>query len=289
MKRVLEVKSAFLLIVASILMINLACGITGTPSVPPNQVETIVAGTLQALAPLVSPTAPATATVPVPTPTLTAIPNASPTSTDRPRQPAAAQIRFPAGATTGVVEGTIQASQKLSYSLRAAAGQPMIAIVNSVNNDVTMSIYGQDGTVLLPASQQRTIWQGQLPATQNYYIELTGGAGAEPFALSINIPARIEFAQGTDSARLSGRTVAGYSVSYVLYALGGQTLEATINTSPNDAALTIWGFTDGQPYARAQNGVTDFSMELPATQDYIIDVVPQGGRVIDFTLIVSVN
>jgi hypothetical protein len=74
-----------------------------------------------------------------------------------------------------------------------------------------------------------------------------------------------------------------------LRASAGQTLEVMINTSPNDAALTIWGFTDGQPYARAQNGVTTFSMELPSMQDYIIDVVPQGGRVLDYTLTVNVK
>jgi hypothetical protein len=55
------------------------------------------------------------------------------------------------------------------------------------------------------------------------------------------------------------------------------------------AALTIWGFTDGQPYARAQNGVTDFNMTLPATQDYIIEVVPQGGNVVNYQVTIKIQ
>lgn len=275
--------------VSSIFIISLACGVIGPPAEPPNQVETIVAGTLQALTSVVSPTVSFTATSQATAPTNTFLPVASPAATSQPPQADGAQILFPSGATTGVVEGTIQANQQLHYYLRASQGQPMIAMVNSTNNDVTMFINAQDGILLLPASQKQTIWQGTLPGTQNYYITLTGGASAQPFTLSVNIPARIEFDPGTNSSRLSGRTVNGYAVTYVLRASAGQTLEATINTSPNDAALTIWGFTDGQPYARAQNGVTNFSMELPSTQDYIIDVVPQGGRILDYTLTVSVQ
>jgi hypothetical protein len=288
MKKTLETRGV-LLTVSSILLISLACGVIGTPAEPPNQVETIVAGTLQALTQPVSPTVSFTTTPQAIAPTNTLQPVASPTSTSQLSQDEGAQILFTAGATTGVVEGTIQANQKLHYYLRASQGQPMITIVNSTNNDVTMSIHGHDGTLLLPASQRQTIWQGTLSGTQNYYFTLNGGASAQTFTLSVNIPARIEFDPGTNSSRLSGRTVNGYAVTYVLRASAGQTLEATINTSPNDAALTIWGFTDGQPYARAQNGVTNFSMELPSTQDYIIDVVPQGGRIIDYILTVSVK
>ncbi|RPJ24708.1 MAG: hypothetical protein EHM33_16960 [Chloroflexi bacterium] len=76
---------------------------------------------------------------------------------------------------------------------------------------------------------------------------------------------------------------------YVAYAFGGQQMDVTVDTAPEVAALTIWGFRDGQPYARAQNGVTDFSLSLPATQAYIIEVVPQGGSVVDYELKVRIQ
>jgi hypothetical protein len=294
MKKILRVKSILFLAASSIVLLTLGCGVVAAPTVAPNQVETIVAGTLQALTPLASATLSVTANTPTLAPTITTIPIISsplPTITSQPttQPPVGTQIVFPTGGTYGVVSGTIQANQNLDYYLKAAKGQPMIAILNSQNNDVAMSIRAQDGTVLLPAAQKSSLWQGTLPGTQNYYFQVIGGSGTENFTLSVNIPARIQFAAGQNSAVFNGRTVNGYAVSYVAYALGGQTLEATVNTSPDDAALTIWGFSDGQPYARAQNGVTNFSMKLPSTQDYIIDVMPQGGRVIDYSLTVKIQ
>jgi hypothetical protein len=287
MKKTLKLKALMILSISSISILILACGGIATPSAQPNQVETIVAGTLQTLTPPASPTIPATTIPPTLAPTNTSIPVSSPVPTIQP--PVGTQILFPTGATYGIVEGTIQASQNLAYYLKAAQGQPMIVIVNSPNNDVTMSIRAQNGTVLLPASQKGTLWQGALPGTQDYYFQVIGGASTEAFTLSVNIPARVQFASGADSAKLDGRTVNGYAVSYVAFALAGQILEVTVNTSPEDAALTIWGFSDGQPFARAQNGVTDFNMQLPSTQDYIIDVVPQGGRVIDYSLTIRIQ
>ena len=58
---------------------------------------------------------------------------------------------------------------------------------------------------------------------------------------------------------------------------------------PNAAALTIWGFSDGQPYIRSVVGSTTFNMKLPSTQDYIVDVVPQGGQEVNFTLAVEIK
>ena len=299
MRTILKSNTISVLAAISLFVVTLACGRASTPTAVPNQVETMVASTLQALTPLASPTAttlPIMSISPTVIPTFssnptsvppTSIPIASPLPTSQP--PVGTQIVFPTGATYGVVEGTIQAGQNLPYYLKAAKGQPMIVFVSSANNDVTMSITAQDGTVLLPASQKTSNWQGILPGTQTYYFKLTGGASTEIFHLSVDIPARIQFAAGQNSIVINGKTVNGFIVSYAAYALGGQTFEALLNTSPNDAALTIWGFSDGQPYVRAQAGVTDFSMQLPSTQDYIIDVVPQGGRVIDYSLTVKIH
>jgi hypothetical protein len=56
------------------------------------------------------------------------------------------------------------------------------------------------------------------------------------------------------------------------------------------AALTIYGLTDGSPYARAQNGITDFSMTLPSTQDYIIHVVPHtSSGLVNYKLTVKIQ
>jgi hypothetical protein len=42
--------------------------------------------------------------------------------------------------------------------------------------------------------------------------------------------------------------------------------------------LSFYGCQDGQPYLRYVVEQNTFSMVLPATEDYIIQVVPRGGE-----------
>ena len=37
---------------------------------------------------------------------------------------------------------------------------------------MTFVVFGQDGTILVPDSADATSWQGQLPATQDYFIDV---------------------------------------------------------------------------------------------------------------------
>ncbi|HEY5268754.1 MAG TPA: hypothetical protein VII97_00290 [Anaerolineales bacterium] len=61
-------------------------------------------------------------------------------------------------------------------------------------------------------------------------------------------------------------------------------------TAPSGtAALTVWSFIDGQLFIRSQLGETTFSMVLPCTQDYIVEVVPQGGQVVNYSTKVVVH
>ena len=56
-----------------------------------------------------------------------------------------------------------------------------------------------------------------------------------------------------------------------------------------DVALTIYGFTDGQPYVRAVTEQTSFSFKLPSTQDYIVEVVPKGGSVVSYFMTIQIQ
>lgn len=275
---------------AVLVFVTVACGgsVTSAPSV--DSISTVAAQTLQAVTSVSSPTQQSTATSqPSSTPSL-------PTSTSTPQPlvpttsnlPNAIRISFATGATYSVTQGTIQAGQTLYYVARASKGQPMIVMLNTPDQSANLSVFGADGNVLLAKSQQTTNWQGTLPTTQDYYFRITGG-NTQNFSLSVDIPARVQFSSGQDEVTISGQTVGGYNVSYVAYAFGGQQIEITINTSPDVAALTIWGFSDGQPYARAQNGVTNFKMTLPSTQDYIIEAVPQGGNVVNYEVKIKIQ
>lgn len=280
------------LVVTVILFATIACG-GSISSIPTASLfSTLAAQTQQAGTPLASPapgtaTPFASATLALPTSTSTSAPTAAAPVVAN--LPDATRINFAPGATNSVAQGTIQAGQARYYVVKAMKGQPMIVMLTTPDQSALLSVFGTDGVVFLSRAQQATNWQGTLPATQDYYFRVTGGTSTQNFTLNVNIPARILFESEQMETTLTGQTVGGYNVAYAAYAFAGQQMEVTIDTAPEVAALTIWGFSDGQPYARAQNGVTDFSMELPSTQDYIIEVVPQGGSVVDYQITVRIK
>lgn len=251
------------------------------PTTSPNEVATVVAATMEAIHAQASPISmPSTYE---PAITATSIASLLPPT---PILPAATRINFLTDATSGVVTGTILPGQSLFYVLNAAQGQPMIAMVDSYNHDVTMSVKTAGGTSLLNGGQNLNTL---LPVTEDYYFTIQGGASTENFTLTIETPARISFAIGKNNAIRTGKTSGGYVISYVLFAQQDQYMEVDLNGVAKDAALTIYGFSDGQPYIRSVTGATTFSKKLPSTQDYIIDIVPAAGKEVNYTLVVTVK
>jgi hypothetical protein len=57
-------------------------------------------------------------------------------------------------------------------------------------------------------------------------------------------------------------------------------MNINLTVQSGNAALTVWSFTDGKPYNRAQIRIKNFSKVLTSTQDNISEVVPMGGQVI---------
>jgi hypothetical protein len=271
-------------------LMAVACGGTAIPSTSPEAVSTIVAATLSAITPAASPTTPPpTAVLPTVPPPPSAVPPTVPVVAPTIVLPGATRINFLSGATSGVISAPIAAGQTLNYVLQALQGQPMLLNVDSLNHDVTLSLKTQGGTTMLGAAAHQSTWQGTLPQTEDYYVSVHGGASTENFTLSVTIPSRIKFAEGATQAKVSGKTVGGYNVIYTVFAIKGQQMTVDLSNLSGDAALTIYGFTDGQPYVRYVSEQTHFSFELPATQDYIIEVVPRAGSVVSFLMAVKIE
>ena len=223
-----------------------------------------------------------------PLPTLTPIP-ASPTP-----QPtatgisSASNIVMAAGTTAGVVQGTLLPGQTVAYSLGAGQSQPMILIVNSPNNDVSLGVFEPNGATLLNPASKFTRWQGLLPKTEIYTILLTGGTTAEDYTLTAKVAQLVNFATGTSSITLNGITTKGYVFSYALAAGAGQTMTASINVPSSLAYLDIFGLATGSLLSSAAKSTTWTGL-LPQTQDYVIEVIPNNGQVVNYSLTVSVG
>lgn len=281
---------SFCVAAITLLIATIGCAGSAIPSTSPDAISTIVAATLRAITPAASPTPPA--------PTVLA-PTVQPASSSVPPTQAvvapplllsdATRIVFLNGATTGVVSAPISAGQVQNYVLQAFQAQPMLVAVDSVDQDVTLSIKTQGGTSMLNAAARQTTWQGTLPQTEDYYLTVHAGATTENFTLTVTIPSRIKFAEGAISAKTSGKTVGGYNVTYTVFAIKDQKMTVDLTNFSGDAALTIYGFTDGQPYLRSVAERTSFTFKLPSTQDYIIEVVPRAGSVVNYLMSIQIQ
>jgi len=268
-----------LIILFSLVSLLTACGVfspsaqqpTSQPS--PFQTDTSIPSTETPL--------PATLTSIPPTPTLAQVGTIVPD---------AIRLDFVVGATSGSVSGNIRPGQVIKYLVGAAKSQPMMVSTSSYNNDVIFSVMGlTDGLTLLPASQKYTSWQTMLTLTQDYLITVYGGATVENYTLDVITPARVTFPSGAVTVTLNGSTPGGYVVSYIVYALQNQQLDLNLTAPSGNAVLSVYGFEDGQPYLRYVVESTTFSMKLPASQDYIIQVVPRAGQVAAYSLTINIK
>lgn len=214
--------------------------------------------------------------------------------TDKPSQPTdvpgAIRINYQKGATSAVVEGDIDSGQTIYYLLGASKTQPLIINLSSAKNDVTFAVYGKnDGKVYLDAASKVSSWQMMLAETQDYIIKIIPGSNLEHFSLNVSTPARINFDPGAITAIRNGTTAGGYTIAYVLRANANQLMELDLKAPANDAVLSVYGFQDGQPYLRYVAESTSFQLTLPATQDYIIQIVPYAGALADYSLQVTIK
>jgi hypothetical protein len=191
----------------------------------------------------------------------------------------ATRIRFQTGATSGVVSGQLGPRRAHDYVLRASAGQIMQVGLQS-NAGANILIWGADGTPLKRWTNQEQGWQGKLPKTQDYYVQVVALDQAVSYCLRVTVFARIQFARGATSATVSSpvqhcapqapEVVGGYA----LRAFAGQTMRVTLNSPNHNTYLTIVGangvsLTHGD-WSTVWEGV------LPTTQDYYLLPVSVG-------------
>ncbi len=199
-----------------------------------------------------------------------------------------ANIVMAPGTTASVVQGTIESGQVVTYKLEAKQSQPLILITNSINNDVTLGVYGPDGTVLLDPSYEWTRWQGLLPKAEVYKIQLTGGATTEEYNLTAKAAQPVDFAAGANSVTLKGSTMRGYLISYAVSANAGQTLTASLDVPSSAAYLDVFGLGSGVLLSSSEKD-SSWTGVLPQTGYYVVEVIPNNGEVVDFSLTLSIH
>lgn len=227
--------------------------------------------------------------LPSPLNTPTAILPTATTTVPTATVPSVTRVLFTAGATAAVEQGIVQPGHVINYVLGAQANQPMILLLSSTNQDVTLAVYEANGNVLLDPSKKYNTWYWRLPTTEDYTIRVIGGVNGENYTLTIKIASRINFTSGATSATVSGSTVNGYVISYAIYCKSGQTMTLTLTAPTSSASLDVFGLAYGQLLLKETAQATSWTGSLPADQDYIIEVVPNAGQVLAYSLTVKVK
>jgi hypothetical protein len=163
----------------------------------------------------------------------------------------------------------------------------MILIMESPHADVTLGVLEPNGTKLLDPANKWTRWQWLLPKTEVYTIQVIGGPTVENFTLTAKVAKLVSFASGATSITLSGSTINGYVVSYGFGCKAGQTMTVSLNVPSTTAYLDVFGIATGpllSPLAKANS----WTGVLPQTQMYVIEVIPNNGQVVNYSLTVTV-
>ncbi|MGE5141335.1 MAG: hypothetical protein ACM3JD_17850, partial [Rudaea sp.] len=198
-----------------------------------------------------------------------------------------ARITFAPGATQAFANGSLAAEQTQDYLIQINGGQTMILTLSSpVTGAAKVSVLGTTGPNpnVINANPDGWYWLGTLPVTQDYMIRVRAGAAPTTFSLNVVVPQRISFAPGTISASTPGTTSARRTVSYLLKANMHQMMTVTLLAPPGTAAITVYGLIDGTPLVRYVSGAMTWTGQLPATQDYVIEVVPAIDGTVNYTL-----
>ena len=241
------------------------------------------------------------APTPAPTavPTNTPVPSATPLPTATPDHPAvkpdAPRLDF-SKTTMFAGPGDIQPGDSVQVVFTAEAGRK-IKIQTTIDggSGAALSLWGADGSVLLPETPGITGWEGVIPTVQDYYLSLHNTSQTVvTYNQTVTLPpvtppaaTRIQFQPNTTGWYTPGEVLPNQPLRFVLGAMAGQTLNAAITTvPPNGAYLNVWA-ADGTVFTN-MSPAQEVSIALPAQQDYYVEIIPVLNQTVGYQLSVNI-
>jgi hypothetical protein len=195
--------------------------------------------------------------------------------------PVAERISFPSGGTSATRSGNLPAQGMQRYVLGLQAGQTMDVTTTASPGEVAVVVFGADGTVLQSPMGTLPSFNGSIPSTQDYIIDIKAGPAPTGYTMTVSVPPlaaptpgaqRVSFAPGGTSATRSGSLAAGGSARYVLALAAGKRFIVTTMGNPNPVAVSVFG-ADGNVLQSPMGTLPGFDGTIPSTQDYFVDVI----------------
>ena len=189
-----------------------------------------------------------------------------------------------AGGTNGNFEGKFEQYSRITYEIKLPANQYLEASISSATQKVAIEVEDPGGKLLITASQNLKSWQGYLPTNGNYHISIVSGNDPAKYYLQVIIPTRINIKSNGSSSSTDKLSPNGMS-NYILNAAKGQTMTIKVDSPENDIFLEVYGVSNGQQYLRQVMDKTSFVFNVPATQDYAINLISTRANAESYTAI----
>jgi ribosomal protein S11 len=199
------------------------------------------------------------------------------------------RIQFAAGATSATVNGQVSGDVFNGYVINAQANQRMrITLMSySLTNFVYITLISPGGSPLARAQAGAQSFDGILPESGDYTIQVSAPAGTTTTAYSLvvtvtnsapptNTTERFSFATGTNSALVYDQIDGSSLDTYLINASAGQRMQISLVSPGNNVYLTLVS-PGGSPLARAQNGAQGYDQALPESGDYQLQISAPAG------------
>lgn len=197
-------------------------------------------------------------------------------SANQPIQPVQV-LQFAPGKIATAVQGSLLDGQVQPYTLRAAQGQIMTATLTG--SEVTMNLTRSNREPINIAAAQTQNWVGQLPADDEYSIQVMGQGD---YALEVVITplsrpsqeqlGRINLAQGNNTTTVTGQIVPSQVRRYLLRAKQGQLLRLKLLEGQVKFRAIA---PTGEPIDHSTATQREWQGRLPKAGDYVIELTTQ--------------
>jgi hypothetical protein len=251
-------------------------------------------------------TRPTPTVTPTPTPTVSLTPTPSPTPTEPTEydQP----LTLSPGESVRV-EGRLRPNDTINYVISGEEGQTLAADVDG--EGVLLTVFAADREPLSDNAIRVQSWQGPLDYTGEYYIQVRPVQGLSTesnYSLNLNLDEapepeppspspepdqspeptideeEVRFPSGSEGTTVSGEVDNSVIKRYYVNAQEGQILDAALDAD-GPATFDV-RYPNGQLVEDA-SGLLEWDAQLPASGDYIIDVISPEPT--NYTLDVSVR
>jgi len=193
------------------------------------------------------------------------------------------RIRFARGTTSGILDDSLPAGGERAYLIGALQGQVMLAHAiawsdprHGSGGQTSVRVYRADGAELPAPAGAGPLWSGRLPTTGDYVVRVRATGGPAPYTLAVQIPRRVVVDRDNPSASYSGLAPSRAPVDFLIKGDRGRLLQVELRSEDRPSHLHIYGLDDGVQLAPLADRRQRYAGPFPATQDYVVSVVPAG-------------